>query len=72
MFGLKEYVKLQGFVSECAQETAIGGKYLRRLVEIVLPFTEGVMRALMDSYIIQIGVRGNMINFDFLKITVYF
>ena len=41
MFGLKEYVKLQGFVSECAQETAIGGKYLRRLVEIVLPFTEG-------------------------------
>jgi hypothetical protein len=59
VFGIKEYVKLQGFITEAAQETALGGKYLRRLVEIVLPFTEGAIRALMDSYITKIGAKGD-------------
>ena len=58
-FGIKEYVKLQGLITDCAQETAISGKYLRRLVEISLPFTEGVIRALMESFITKIGERGN-------------
>ena len=44
-------MKLQGFLTDSGQETAINGKYLRRLVEIAVPFTEGAMKSLMESYI---------------------
>ena len=55
-FGIKDYVKMLGFISDSAQDTALRGKYLRRLIEIVNPFTEGALRTLMDSYISKIGI----------------
>ena len=60
-FGIKDYVKLQGFISDSAQETAIGGKFLRRLVEIVNPFTEGALRVLMESFITQRNKSGKLL-----------
>ena len=51
-------MKLQGFISDAAQDTALTGKYLRRLVEIVLPFTEGAFKALMESFITKIRKEG--------------
>ena len=57
-FGISEYVKLQGFISEASQDTALSGKYLRRLIEIVLPFTEGSLKALMDSFISDVAKDG--------------
>lgn len=40
-FGINEYVKEQGFVSEAAQESVMKGKFLRCLLENLIPFTEG-------------------------------
>ena len=51
-------MKLQGFITDSAQETALRGKFLRRLIEIVLPFTEGAVKALMDSYISKMTKSG--------------
>ena len=62
-FGIKDYVKLQGFMTECGQDTAISGKYLRRLVEIILPFTEGAMKSLMESFISKCRDKGEALHF---------
>ena len=57
-------MKLQGFLSDVSQETALNGKYLRRLIEIVLPFTEGTMKALMEGFISNVCKNGKSINFN--------
>ena len=49
---------MQGFISEASQDTALSGKYLRRLIEIVLPFTEGSLKALMESFISNVSKDG--------------
>ena len=54
-------MKLQGFLSDVSQETALNGKYLRRLIEIVLPFTEGTLKALMEGFISNVCKNGKSI-----------